>query len=89
METEEIVENTNDKIQFNSILYHPSSNSKYVLLKDILGSEDYNGDMDFKIAGTNNGITAIQLDVKLPGMCYQSLDVIYNTNDKRISQVYT
>lgn len=40
---------------------------KFVILKDILGSEDHNGDMDFKIAGTVSGITAIQLDVKLEG----------------------
>lgn len=39
----------------------------YVLLKDILGSEDHHGDMDFKIAGTRDGINAIQLDVKLFG----------------------
>ena len=38
----------------------------FVLLTDILGNEDHYGDMDFKIAGTKNGITAAQLDVKLP-----------------------
>jgi polyribonucleotide nucleotidyltransferase len=41
---------------------------KYVLLTDILGVEDFAGDMDFKVAGTKNGITAIQLDVKLDGL---------------------
>ncbi|KAJ6667075.1 hypothetical protein lerEdw1_019079 [Lerista edwardsae] len=40
----------------------------YRLLTDILGIEDYNGDMDFKMAGTNKGITALQADIKLPGM---------------------
>uniref|UniRef100_A0A8I5ZRL9 polyribonucleotide nucleotidyltransferase n=1 Tax=Rattus norvegicus TaxID=10116 RepID=A0A8I5ZRL9_RAT len=40
----------------------------YRLLTDILGIEDYNGDMDFKIAGTNKGITALQADIKLPGV---------------------
>ncbi|XP_008065404.1 polyribonucleotide nucleotidyltransferase 1, mitochondrial isoform X1 [Carlito syrichta] len=40
----------------------------YRLLTDILGIEDYNGDMDFKIAGTNKGITALQADIKLPGI---------------------
>jgi polyribonucleotide nucleotidyltransferase len=39
---------------------------QYVLLTDILGIEDFAGDMDFKVAGTKNGITAIQLDVKVP-----------------------
>ncbi|EQC33168.1 polyribonucleotide nucleotidyltransferase [Saprolegnia diclina VS20] len=41
---------------------------EYTLLTDILGSEDHYGDMDFKIAGSKDGITAIQLDVKLPGV---------------------
>jgi polyribonucleotide nucleotidyltransferase len=41
---------------------------KYVLLTDILGIEDFAGDMDFKVAGTKNGITAIQLDVKIAGL---------------------
>lgn len=40
----------------------------YRLITDILGTEDHYGDMDFKIAGTDAGITAIQLDVKLPGV---------------------
>ncbi|OGH08071.1 MAG: polyribonucleotide nucleotidyltransferase [Candidatus Levybacteria bacterium RBG_13_35_9] len=40
----------------------------YVLLTDILGLEDFSGDMDFKVAGTEDGITAIQLDVKIDGL---------------------
>ncbi len=43
-------------------------NSKYVLLSDIQGPEDHYGDMDFKVAGTKDGITAIQLDVKVAGV---------------------
>ncbi|KAJ8531843.1 hypothetical protein ON010_g14119 [Phytophthora cinnamomi] len=39
----------------------------YQLVTDILGSEDHYGDMDFKVAGTTTGVTALQLDVKLPG----------------------
>ncbi|RLN88656.1 hypothetical protein BBJ28_00016096 [Nothophytophthora sp. Chile5] len=39
----------------------------YKLVTDILGSEDHYGDMDFKVAGTTAGVTAVQLDVKLPG----------------------
>ena len=42
--------------------------NKYVLLTDIQGPEDHYGDMDFKVAGTENGITAIQLDVKVDGV---------------------
>ncbi|HMO14978.1 MAG TPA: polyribonucleotide nucleotidyltransferase [Pirellulaceae bacterium] len=44
------------------------SDSDWVLLTDILGSEDHYGDMDFKIAGTQNGITGIQLDLKIRGI---------------------
>jgi len=40
----------------------------YELLTDIIGDEDHYGDMDFKVAGTNNGITAIQLDLKIQGL---------------------
>ncbi|GFS96598.1 polyribonucleotide nucleotidyltransferase 1, mitochondrial [Trichonephila clavipes] len=40
----------------------------YRILSDILGLEDYLGDMDFKIAGSKKGITAVQLDVKVPGL---------------------
>ncbi len=41
---------------------------QYELLTDILGEEDHHGDMDFKVAGTANGITAIQLDLKIRGL---------------------
>ncbi len=45
-----------------------SDKKKYVLLTDIMGIEDFAGDMDFKVAGTAQGITAIQLDVKIDGL---------------------
>jgi polyribonucleotide nucleotidyltransferase len=45
-----------------------NSDDDWVLLTDILGSEDHFGDMDFKIAGTQNGITGIQLDLKVTGI---------------------
>jgi polyribonucleotide nucleotidyltransferase len=38
---------------------------KYAILNDIMGTEDFTGDMDFKVAGTKKGITAIQLDMKI------------------------
>jgi polyribonucleotide nucleotidyltransferase len=44
------------------------SASQWVLLTDIIGDEDHYGDMDFKIAGTQNGITGIQLDLKIEGI---------------------
>ncbi len=46
---------------------------RYVLLTDISGFEDFNGDMDFKIAGTKRGITGIQLDVKIEGLSHEIL----------------
>jgi polyribonucleotide nucleotidyltransferase len=41
---------------------------KFAVLTDILGDEDHLGDMDFKVAGTNNGITALQMDIKIQGI---------------------
>ena len=41
---------------------------KYSILTDIMGLEDHDGDMDFKVAGTKNGITALQMDIKLGGI---------------------
>ncbi len=41
---------------------------KYAILTDILGTEDHLGDMDFKVAGTENGITSIQMDIKVQGL---------------------
>lgn len=41
---------------------------RYAILSDILGSEDHLGDMDFKVAGTRNGITALQMDIKVTGL---------------------
>jgi len=46
---------------------------KYVVLTDIMGLEDHDGDMDFKVTGTMNGITALQMDIKLGGI---SLEVL-------------
>lgn len=44
------------------------SHTKYKVLTDIQGPEDHHGDMDFKVAGTKNGVTAIQMDVKVDGI---------------------
>ncbi len=46
-----------------------SEGDKYVVLSDILGEEDHLGDMDFKVAGTKNGITGFQMDIKIE-KCY-------------------
>jgi polyribonucleotide nucleotidyltransferase len=47
---------------------------KTVILTDILGMEDHYGDMDFKVAGTENGITAFQMDVKISGIDYETFN---------------
>jgi polyribonucleotide nucleotidyltransferase len=52
---------------------------RFVLLTDILGDEDHYGDMDFKVAGTKDGITAIQLDLKLRGL---GIDILSKALDK-------
>src|SRR5438876_10465443 len=44
------------------------SSGKYAVLSDIAGAEDHYGDMDFKVAGTGNGITALQMDIKVTGI---------------------
>jgi polyribonucleotide nucleotidyltransferase len=46
---------------------------KYAILSDILGDEDHLGDMDFKVAGTRDGITATQMDIKVEGLSFEIL----------------
>lgn len=53
-----------------------SDEKDYVLLTDIIGLEDFSGDMDFKVAGTDQGITAIQLDVKIEGLTVKQVKEI-------------
>jgi len=47
---------------------------KYAILSDILGDEDHLGDMDFKVTGTKDGITATQMDIKVDGLPYEVLE---------------
>ena len=48
---------------------------KYVILSDIMGDEDHLGDMDFKVAGTEDGITALQMDIKIDGITREIMQV--------------
>ena len=48
-------------------------NKRYAVLSDILGDEDHLGDMDFKVTGTKDGITACQMDIKIDGLSYEVL----------------
>ncbi|MFA5136396.1 MAG: polyribonucleotide nucleotidyltransferase [Patescibacteria group bacterium] len=58
------------------------SDDKYVILTDIVGLEDFSGEMDFKVAGTKDGITAIQLDVKNKGLTAAMIKDIFEQAKK-------
>ena len=49
-------------------------NDKYVILSDILGDEDHLGDMDFKVAGTSEGITSLQMDIKITSITAEIME---------------
>lgn len=56
----------------------------YIILTDIQGLEDFFGDMDFKVAGTHKGITAIQMDIKIHGLTREIIEkAIYRTQEAR------
>lgn len=55
-----------------------SDGEKYAILSDILGDEDHLGDMDFKVTGTKDGITATQMDIKCDGLSYEILERALN-----------
>ncbi len=54
----------------------------YIMLTDIQGLEDFFGDMDFKVGGTKNGITAIQVDIKVDGLSYQIIEEAFARTKK-------
>ena len=51
---------------------------KFSILSDILGDEDHLGDMDFKVAGTKNGITSLQMDIKITGITFEIMEQALN-----------
>ncbi|HEV2768925.1 MAG TPA: polyribonucleotide nucleotidyltransferase, partial [Solirubrobacteraceae bacterium] len=58
----------------------------YVVLTDIAGVEDHLGDMDFKVAGTDRGITALQMDIKITGVTFEILrDALAQARDARLA----
>lgn len=58
---------------------------RYAVLTDILGDEDHLGDMDFKVAGTLNGITALQMDIKIDGITEGIMkDALHQANEGRV-----
>ncbi len=59
-------------------LISENKGEKYAILSDILGDEDHLGDMDFKVCGTKDGITATQMDIKVDGLSYEILEKALN-----------
>ena len=53
-------------------------NDNFVVLSDILGDEDHLGDMDFKVAGTREGVTALQMDIKIEGITPEIMQIALN-----------
>ncbi|QQS36287.1 MAG: polyribonucleotide nucleotidyltransferase [Ignavibacteriales bacterium] len=59
-------------------------NDKFAVLSDILGNEDHLGDMDFKVAGTRDGITAFQMDIKIQGISFEIMETaLYQAKEGR------
>jgi len=58
----------------------------YAVLTDIQGMEDFLGDMDFKVAGTEKGINALQMDIKIQGLTYEILEIALE--QARVSRLY-
>ncbi|MEY5041966.1 MAG: Polyribonucleotide nucleotidyltransferase [Bacteroidota bacterium] len=66
-------------------LIYDSETKKYAVLSDILGDEDHLGDMDFKVTGTQKGITATQMDIKIDGLSYEILiKALYQAKEGRL-----
>ncbi len=59
-------------------LISDKNSDKFAVLSDILGDEDHLGDMDFKVTGTEKGITATQMDIKVDGLSYEILEQALN-----------
>ncbi len=76
-----------DKVAGISVGMISDDSDKYVLLTDIAGIEDHCGDMDFKITGTRNGITAIQLDIKRMGLSLQMIADTFVASTKARLQI--
>ena len=58
---------------------------RYAILSDILGNEDHLGDMDFKVAGTKDGITAFQMDIKIQGISFEIMEnALHQAKDGRM-----
>jgi len=62
-----------------------SDGKRFSVLSDILGDEDHLGDMDFKVAGTTTGVTAVQMDIKIAGLSREVMrDALYQARESRL-----
>ncbi len=64
------------------LVTNPDNEDEYVMLVDIQGLEDFFGDMDFKVGGTEKGITAIQVDIKCDGLTYEIISEAFEKTKK-------
>ena len=64
------------------LVTNPENPDDYVMLTDIQGLEDFFGDMDFKVGGTEKGITAIQVDIKVDGLSYKIIEEAFARTNK-------
>ena len=64
------------------LVTNPENPDDYVMLTDIQGLEDFFGDMDFKVGGTEKGITAIQVDIKVDGLSYKIIEEAFARTKK-------
>ena len=64
------------------LVTNPENPDDYVMLTDIQGLEDFFGDMDFKVGGTEKGITAIQVDIKVDGLSYKIIEEAFSRTRK-------
>ena len=64
------------------LITNPNDDNDYVMLLDIQGLEDFFGDMDFKVGGTEKGITAIQVDIKCDGLTYDIIAEAFERTEK-------
>ena len=64
------------------LITNPEDEDDYVMMTDIQGIEDFFGDMDFKVGGTEKGITAIQVDIKVDGLSYKIIEEAFERTEK-------
>ena len=64
------------------LVSNPDNPDDYVMILDIQGIEDFFGDMDFKVGGTEKGITAIQVDIKVDGLTYKIIEEAFERTEK-------